>query len=288
MIISRSEREVTVLAPAKVNLHLEVLGKRPDGYHEIETLLVTVSLHDRLVFRDRPNGIELECSDPRVGPVDDNLVVRGARLLLSASGLDRGVAIELEKRIPPAAGLAGGSSDAAATLSALNLLWGLHWPNEKLAQLGAQLGSDIPFFLDAPCAVATGRGEIVTPTPLGARLHLVLICPKEGLVTKHVYGHLRIPSDPVPIGPMREAVAAGALERIGALLHNRLEEVSVGLSPTVAELGVRAQQWDCLGRRMSGSGSAYFAMTRTADEAQRLADSIGGPRENVFVVHTSH
>src|SRR5580765_8949946 len=165
---------VTVFAPAKLNLILKVLGKRADGYHELETLMVSVDLYDTLTFRDDPTGnLSLTCRDggPRLarspprempGVGQDNLAIRAARLLQETTRTSHGARIELMKRIPLAAGLAGGSSDAAATLSGLNRLWNLGLTAVELMQLASRLGSDIPFFLcSAWAAICRGRGEIV-------------------------------------------------------------------------------------------------------------------------------
>src|SRR5947208_3153678 len=181
MLIRRCGTAVRVWAPAKVNLHLEVLGRRPDGYHELATLMVAVSLHDTLDLRDEPAGaVRLSCDQPDLSAGPDNLVCRAAELVRRRAGHAGGVGITLRKRIPLAAGLAGGSSDAAATLAGLNRLWRLGWSNAELARLGAELGSDVAFFFATPAAWCTGRGERVEPLTLGRPLDLVLACPAAG------------------------------------------------------------------------------------------------------------
>src|SRR5262245_47408599 len=164
MLIHRSGDAVLVRAPAKVNLFLEVLGKRADGYHDLESLMVAVSLYDSLEFRPAPNGnVRLWCNQPTLSSGPDNLVCRAADLLTRHVGYEGGASIHLWKRIPLTAGLAGGSTDAAATLVGLNRLWGLGLKWTDLARLGAELGSDVPFFFSTPAAWCEGRGEIVTP-----------------------------------------------------------------------------------------------------------------------------
>lgn len=170
MIVERIDAGTTrVLAPAKVNLFLEVSGKRPDGYHELETAMVEIGLRDELTFRDAPGaGIALECDDPALPTDGRNLVRRAAEAILREAGdraRDLGVRVELRKRVPREAGLGGGSSDAAATLLGLDALWGLRTPKARLAELAAALGSDVPFFLDGPAALCRGRGELVEPLP---------------------------------------------------------------------------------------------------------------------------
>jgi 4-diphosphocytidyl-2-C-methyl-D-erythritol kinase len=181
MLSERCADAVVVWAPAKVNLFLEVLAKRADGYHEIATLLVAVSLYDTLEFKEEASGdVQLLSNHPNLSTGPDNLVCRAADLLRQRRGVRRGARIRLTKRIPLAAGLAGGSSDAAATLAGLNRLWGLGLADGELAALGADLGSDVPFFFSAPAAWCTGRGEQVTPLPLGRPLDFVLACPPAG------------------------------------------------------------------------------------------------------------
>src|SRR5438105_3037393 len=184
MLSERHADAVVVWAPAKVNLYLEVLAKRADGYHEIATLMVAVSLYDTLEFKEETSGeIGFRCDHPDLTTGPDNLVLRAVQLLRQRTGCPRGVHIRLAKRIPLASGLAGGSSDAAATLAGLNRLWRLGLKRGELAQLGAELGSDVAFFFATPAAWCTGRGEQVAPLRLGRPLWLVLVQPPFGLST---------------------------------------------------------------------------------------------------------
>src|SRR5262249_2823120 len=205
-----------VWAPAKVNLFLEVLGKRADGYHEIATLMVAVSLYDTLEFKEESSPpVHLQCDRPDLSTGPDNLIYRAAELLRQRTGCPRGARIRLRKRIPMAAGLAGGSSDAAATLCGLNALWQLGRSNAELAVLGAELGSDVPFFFATPAAWCTGRGEQVTPVKLGRPFHLVVASPGVGLATADVYRGLSVPPQPLAGGPICRALADGNVEAIG-------------------------------------------------------------------------
>src|SRR5437667_291729 len=157
MLSERHADAVVVWAPAKVNLYLEVLAKRPDGYHEIATLMMAVSLYDTLEFKEEATGkIQLDCDHPELTTGPENLVCRAADLLRQRTGCHRGVHIRLVKRIPMAAGLAGGSTDAAATLAGLNRLWWLGLARNRLAELGAEIGSDVAFFFTTPAAWCTG------------------------------------------------------------------------------------------------------------------------------------
>jgi 4-diphosphocytidyl-2-C-methyl-D-erythritol kinase len=260
-------------APAKVNLFLEVTARRADGYHELRTLLVAVSLFDALSFA--PDGsIRLSCTDPNLGTGPENLVVRAAEVLRRHAGIRAGAAIALTKRIPVAAGLGGGSSDAAATLVGLNRLWKLRLGRDELIRLAAELGSDVPFFLRRPAAWCTGRGEVVTPWAIGRRLHLVLACPPFGMKTPDVYRRVSVPKRPVGSAAVMEAVAAGDVEDVARHLHNRLQGPALALRPELNEWLDRLAATRPLGRLVSGSGSTVFALARDVADARRIATAV--------------
>jgi 4-diphosphocytidyl-2-C-methyl-D-erythritol kinase len=269
---------VAALAPAKLNLFLEVLRRRDDGYHDIESLMVATDLCDELTFHDDPSGrIELISDDPGLPTGPENLVVQAALRLRAEAGVERGVRITLRKAIPMQAGLAGGSSDAAATLLGLDRLWGLATPPAVLDDLAAAIGSDVAFFRHGPSAVCRGRGEVVEPFELVQPLCFVLICPPAGVSTAAVYGKLTPPDRPRPIGAILEALAAGDLPAVGRGLFNRLQPVAESLEPTLgavrdalAGLGPSLD-----GHLMSGSGSAYFGLARDRDAAEDAASCLG-------------
>ena len=264
-----------VLAPAKVNLFLEVLGTRPDGYHEVATLMVAVDLADELDFSpDESGGLSLTCDDPALTVGPDNLVLRAASRLRDVTGCPAGAKIRLTKRIPWAAGLGGGSSDAAAALEGLNELWNLSLSPAALARIGSEIGSDVPFFLNGPAAWCTGRGEVVTPVAVGRPLDLVLMKPPEGLGTADVYRRLTVPATPVDGNAARTALATGDVEALGHALFNRLQEPAIELEPAVAEAYRRVQGSGAAGCLMSGSGSCLFALCRSPSEARRVHDDL--------------
>jgi 4-diphosphocytidyl-2-C-methyl-D-erythritol kinase len=286
MLSIRCGDALVVWAPAKVNLFLEVLARRPDGYHEINTLMVTVSLYDTLEFKEEASGaIRLHCDQPNLTTGSENLIVRAAELLRQRSGCTRGVQIHLAKRIPLAAGLAGGSTDAAATLAGLNRLWGLGLADADLAGLAAELGSDIPFFFAAPAAWCAGRGEKVTPLTLGRPLWLLLVCLGVGLATAEVYRGVKVPSEPLAGTEIRAAVAAGDIDEIARRLHNRLQEPAERLEGEVTRVRARLEELAPAGVLMSGSGSSVFALCRDHGEAVRLARELspGPEQENAAV-----
>jgi 4-diphosphocytidyl-2-C-methyl-D-erythritol kinase len=287
---------LVVAAPAKLNLFLEVRGKRPDGYHDLESLMVGVDLYDTLEIQPAAGGrITLSCDPPGLSAGPDNLVRRAADRLRTAAGRpDLGAAIRLTKRIPTQAGLAGGSSDAAAALVGLNRVWRLDLPKPELAAVAAGVGSDVAFFLDLPAGWCTGRGEVVTPEPPGAAFHFVLVCPPVGLGTADVFRRLTVPDIPVPGDAARAAFRAGDPEALGAALFNRLEEPAFGLAPLVEVVYRRLAGLNPAGCRMSGSGSAVFAVARSAADAARVAAAFraatppGEPPSRILLVRSRH
>src|SRR6202162_5425539 len=184
-----SARRLVLRTSAKVNLALDVLGRRSDGYHELSTVLQAVDLFDRLTVETAAT-ITLETSDATLPTDDGNLVVRSARLWRDTAGIEAGARIVLDKRIPVAAGLGGGSSDAAATLWGLNRLWGLRWRRERLMALAVGIGMDVPFFLGPGRALGTGRGEVLKPVPTLGGYAMVLVNPGIQLSTQEVYGRV--------------------------------------------------------------------------------------------------
>jgi 4-diphosphocytidyl-2-C-methyl-D-erythritol kinase len=292
MLMRRTASAVRVWAPAKVNLFLEVLARRPDGYHELATLMLAVSLYDTLEFTEETTGAtSLHCDHPSLSTGPDNLICRAVQLVRRESGRSEGVGIRLWKRIPMAAGLAGGSSDAAATLAGLNRFWRLGWDRSKLTQLGSELGSDVSFFFAAPSAWCTGRGEQIEPLRLGRPLDLVLVTPPVGLSTADVFRGMTVPTEPRSGAAVRQAAAAGDVRELGRQLHNRLQPAAERLCPAVTDRFAQLAGLGPAGQLMTGSGSTVFALCRNAGEALSIAralhsarDELGGAR--VFVVRS--
>ncbi|MBI3464441.1 MAG: 4-(cytidine 5'-diphospho)-2-C-methyl-D-erythritol kinase [Planctomycetes bacterium] len=289
-----------VWAPAKLNLFLEVLAKRSDGYHEIESVMVTVSLYDALCFREDLSG-ELSfrwevvegtgshgaCRGVSLPEGRENLVVQAAELLRRHSRVWKGARMHLTKRIPIAAGLAGGSSDAAAALVALNRLWSLGLSAEELGGLAAQLGSDVPFFLFAPAAVCRGRGERVAPLRFPSTLHFVVTCPSEALSTARVYGACQPARHPAGPGAFVESLKAGRLDALGRQLFNRLQPTAEGLCEAIGQQRRVMSGCGVVGHQMSGSGPSYYGLCRSAREARRVAARLAAQGVPAFAVRTS-
>ena len=282
MLLRRSASAVRVWTPAKVNLFLEVLARRPDGYHELATLMTAVSLYDTLEFKEEPGGATaLHCDHPSLSIGPDNLICRAVELVRQHSGRSDGVDIRLWKRIPMMAGLAGGSSDAAATLAGLNRLWRLDWDRERLASLGAELGSDVAFFFAGSGAWCTGRGERIEPLRLGRPLDFVLVSPPVGLSTAEVFRGVTVPAEPLAGDAIRRAAEGEDVRELGRLLHNRLQPAAERLCPAVSGLLARLAGLGPVGQLMTGSGSTVFALCRGPAEALILARALISAREEL-------
>jgi 4-diphosphocytidyl-2-C-methyl-D-erythritol kinase len=263
-------RRLVLSAAAKINLALEVLGKRPDGYHEIATVMQAVDLSDRLVLEDA-EVLELRASTPVVPTDGTNLALRAARVLREAAGVERGVRITLDKRIPVAAGLGGGSTDAAAALVGLNRLWGLRWPAPRLAELAVTLGMDVPFFLRGGAALGTGRGERLEPL-VGGALAVVLVSPRVGASTGEIYGGVtpEMYSDGSRARQMVAALRGRRPATVALSLYNGLERVAAARHPQVRQMEAALLAAGALGAVMSGSGLTVFGVARSLDHARQL------------------
>lgn len=276
LLVSTSAAAVVVAAPAKLNLFLEVLGRRSDGYHEVATLMVAVDWYDTLELVEQASGEwSLRCEPAGSAPDGEaNLVWRAARLLAERTGLGRrGVAMRLTKRLPAQAGLGGGSSDAAAVLVGLARLWKVALTNDAALAMGAAVGSDVPFFLTGPAAWCTGRGEATEQEQMPRPLDFVLVCPPVGLSTARVYAALEPPAAPRDGTVIRAALRQGDVEGLGRHLFNRLQEPALRLEPLVARLQQRLARVAPFGAWLSGSGSALFALCRSRSEAVQVAET---------------
>jgi 4-diphosphocytidyl-2-C-methyl-D-erythritol kinase len=257
------------LAPAKINLSLKVVGKRSDGFHDLESVMLPVSVFDSLEIEHKPDGdLEFSCSDPTVPSDESNLVVRAARLFCSSFGFLPRLRIHLTKEIPHGAGLGGGSSDAATTLLALNALFATELKRDALASLGAELGSDIPFFIYQSGAQIRGRGEIVEPQKGLPELALLLIKPPFGVPTPWAFKNWK---DSLEI----PGVSYGEQTFPWGTLVNDLERPVFEKFLLLAELKTwLLEQPEVLGALMSGSGSTVFAVLREKELGYVLGEKI--------------
>lgn len=268
-------------APAKVNLFLRVIRRRTDGYHELETVMARVGLSDTLLFvptTDAGVKLAVQMAYPRslgalpVPETADNLVVQAAQRLKAFADASAGVKITLIKRVPAAAGLGGGSSDAATTLAALNHLWRIGLPLGELQRIAAELGSDVPFFLaESPVALCTGRGEQMQSLSPRLSLSLVLARPEAGLVTAAVYRECRPEPDGPTAGRLCDGLRGGAVGPVAQGLHNTLQTPAERLSPMVSIVRAAFERERFLAHQMTGSGTAYFGICANSRQARRMA-----------------
>ena len=275
-----------VPAYAKLNLVLEVMAKRSDGYHEVRTVLQTIDLADRLTFHPAPS-LSLRCDDTSLNG-EDNLVWQAASSLANSRGIQPRVDITLEKHIPVAMGLGGGSSDAAAALLALNQLWRLDMSIEELSEIAASLGSDVPFFLTGGTATGTGRGESITPIQSLPSLPVTLICSSETIPDKTARMFSRLTADQYTDGGRTERLA-GILEADGFVADMQYNVFELAAFQEFPELEVLRQQIRLATGaevHLSGAGPALYCLPSSEDEFQRVSHALQPYGARVYLVHT--
>ncbi|MEX5215635.1 MAG: 4-(cytidine 5'-diphospho)-2-C-methyl-D-erythritol kinase [Nitrospiraceae bacterium] len=271
--IPSSSRRVSVAAPAKINLILKILDRRPDEYHNLWSVMQTVDLKDEIVLDvgSRPGRIDLTCDQADVPSGPDNLVCRAAALVLERARLAHGLAIELRKRIPMGAGLGGGSSDAAATILGLNRLFDLGWSPREMAEVGGLLGSDVPFFFFAPCAKVSGRGDHVSPLKLIGRRAVLLVNPGFGVETKWAYRTLAATRTVTPV--LGSAVmeldrqASISWEELRPLMGNDFEDVVFPYHPVLLEIKEALFSHGAESAFLSGTGATVFGIFESISAA---------------------
>jgi 4-diphosphocytidyl-2-C-methyl-D-erythritol kinase len=271
-------RSISIPAFAKINLSLRVLGKRADGYHEIDTTFQATSLHDTITVEHADGvAIRLWCDDRSIPSDETNLVWRAAVALRERYSIDRGVKIRLVKRIPSEAGLGGGSSDAAATLIALVQLWEIEASANDLVRIAESLGSDVPFFFFGGTARATGRGELIEPLPDAPEQHLLIIKPNASVSTLNAYNALNSPaltsSDAKPILFRSQASDDSASFDLNAL-HNDFEAVIFQLEPEIERAKNALLKSGARAAMLCGSGSAVFGIFENQDAQERAIQAI--------------
>jgi 4-diphosphocytidyl-2-C-methyl-D-erythritol kinase len=270
------ERVVRVLAPAKLNLGLAVVGSRPDGYHDLYTIFQAIDLADTLEFRPRPRGIDLQViGDETVSEGPENLIVRAAHVLAHTRGVKSGARIIAQKRIPVGAGLGGGSSDAAATLLGLEAMWGLESDPADLRRLALDLGSDVPFFLTGGTARGEGRGEILTPLPAPPRAGWLLAVPEFRFATREVFQNLApgLTGSLPKLRMLEAAIRDGDLEAFTRYIVNDLEPGVVRIEPRLARIRDELTRRGAMAVGLTGSGSAMFALFRSEGDIAPVLDA---------------
>ncbi|WP_432355990.1 4-(cytidine 5'-diphospho)-2-C-methyl-D-erythritol kinase [Sporosarcina sp. A2] len=272
-------------APAKINLTLDVLQKRPDGFHEVEMIMTTVDLADRIWLKPLDRGITIRSSERFVPNDKRNLAWQAADILRKKFDIRSGVEITLDKNIPVAAGLAGGSSDAAATLRGLNRLWDLGLSLDELAELGASIGSDIPFCVYGGTALASGRGEHIQHLSVPPNCWVVLAKPPISVSTADIYGGLDIQGIQHPdTAGMIEALRTSNYDALCKKVGNALEPVTMNLHPQVSVLKEQMLKFGADTVLMSGSGPTVFGLVQHESQVARIYNGLKGFCPEVYAV----
>ena len=272
---------VLLRAFAKVNYALEVLGVRPDGYHEISTVFQSISLYDEVEIKHAESGFELvvEPEDAEIGPSEKNTIYKAHKLLAETTGNELPVRVRLRKRIPAGAGLGGGSSDAAATLVGLNGIFALGLSEIELKEVGLKVGADVPFCIEGGTALGRGVGEVLSPLPLPPPHHLVVAKPAVGAGTARIYrAYDECPGESKPsVAPVVEALREGSLGALVKGFGNDLARVTKDLVPEVQRLEEELLRAGALGVAMSGTGTVVYGVFGSAEEARDAERSLPAP-----------
>jgi len=280
---------VSFLAPAKLNLSLQVFGKRPDGYHHIRSVMVPVSLYDEVTVEEAPAGISVECDAPGVPTDSANSCHKAAALFLAWAGTPAGVRIRVRKEIPAESGLGGGSSDAAATLKGMIALTAKHPPPDALLAMAIRVGADVPFFLPGGAALVEGIGERLTPLPWNVPFHAVIVRPAFGLSTRE--GYARLGREPGASPPRAPVPTFRTFSEVAAIVRNDFE---AAWGPSHPEIGGIRRELTTAGAAaagLSGSGSAVFGLFSSEGAAREAREKLsaggdGGKGRRVFVARS--
>lgn len=281
---------IELKSPAKLNLYLKVTGKRRDGFHELKTIFERIDLVDNLQFTSNSSGkIIIRCAHPQVPRGPKNLVYKVADLLKRDFRISNGVEIRIEKIIPVAAGLAGGSSNAATTLLGLNQLWRLQLGQKELVGYAKQIGSDVPFFLyNCSWALGTGRGDVISPLKINAKLWHVLVVPKMRMLTPKVYGamNLKLTKSGDDVNILTRYLAKNETVKVGSLLRNDLEGPISLLKPNLLKMKRKIGALNTAGTAFSGSGPSIFSVVESKKSAIEIYNQLQRQYQQVFIVKT--
>ena len=272
--------------PAKINLGLHIHKKRDDGFHELETLFQMVAWFDEVELEETQRNVELFCDTPGIPNDETNLVVKAARLLQNLfPGKCGGVKIKLKKNIPSGAGLGGGSGNAAGVLLALNVLWNLKIPRYDLISIASELGSDVPFFLMSPCAIGTGKGEVLQPVESPISFYILMIYPGFPISTPWVYGNLKLKltKSENNISILKNYIMRSEFAQLGAALYNDLEPVVFKRYPEILTMKNELLNSGAEGALLSGSGSTVFGIFDNPEIAKKVLVRFTGEKHRVFL-----
>lgn len=271
--------EISLKAYGKINLGLDVVRRREDGYHEVKMIMQTVDLWDELTFCDvTTDEIVITSDSSELPDVKDNIIYKACRMMKDIYGIDKGVHVTVDKHIPVAAGMAGGSADAAAALKAMNMLFGLNLSDEQLMEHGVKLGADVPYCIMQGTALSEGIGEILTPLPPMPDCLIVIAKPAIGVSTKWVYQNLKVDllEEHPDIDGMADALKTGDLKGITDRMANVLETVTIPANPVIDSVKKLIAENDSMGVLMSGSGPTVFGIYDNRDKelTQRVVDML--------------
>ena len=274
-----------ISAMSKVNLGLDVLRRRDDGYHEVRMIMQTLKLCDELYFEEtQKKEIRIVCNSENLECDENNLIYKAARLIMDEAGIDRGLDIRLKKNIPIAAGMAGGSSDAAATLVALNKIFGIDFDIAKLKEIGVKIGADVPYCIEGGTQLSEGIGEKLTRLKDAPQCFVVVAKPHIGVSTKYVYENLHVEMIKTHpnIDAMLKGIDAGDLIEISSHMENILENVTEKKYPVIAMLKSKLKSMGALNSLMSGSGPTVFALFDDKDKADKACEAVLDTGEVAF------
>ena len=278
--------EIIEKAPAKINLGLDVMGKRPDGFHELAMIMVSVDLNDYVILKSlEMDRIIMTSDSPKMPHNEKNDVYKAALLIKEKYGITTGVEINLQKSIPICAGLGGGSSDAAATIRGLNQLWNLNMSREDMIEIGFEIGSDVPYCLEAGCSLITGKGELVERLDTCLSSWVVLVKPHFGISTRTIFPEI----DPetisrVNISSLKEALLSKDYASVVKHMGNSLEDVTIKRKPFIQKIKDRMIKAGADVALMTGSGPTVFALCATEKRADRVVNSMKGFCKEVYKV----
>lgn len=268
--------EYRIKAHAKINLGLDVIRRRPDGYHDVKMVMQTIGLCDELTLEKTTEGILVTTDSPELDSTENNLAYKAARLMFESFSISGGVHIHLHKRIPIAAGMAGGSTDAAAVMKGINRLYDLEIPISRLMELGVTIGADVPYCILGGTALAEGIGERLTPLTPAPDFYLVVAKPEISVSTKYIYEKLDVESivRHPDIDGMVRAIESGSLQGVLDRMGNVLETAAIPAYPVISSLKHRMRELNAINSLMSGSGPTVFGIFLTEQAAEFACDHL--------------
>jgi 4-diphosphocytidyl-2-C-methyl-D-erythritol kinase len=278
-------KTIKIKSPAKINIGLKVVGKRADGYHDIETIFQIIDLCDDIVLTESAGAITL-FSDSRDIPIDErNLAYRAAKLLRERTGIDKGVRIEIYKHIPISAGLGGGSSNAAVTLLGLNYIWDLGLSRDELLPIAKTIGADVPLFLSYPRAMGTGKGDELQTMPVKSKFYVILLNPQLHISTEWVYRNLKLEltKNKNDIRIIKFMLERDEIEKAASLMFNDLESAVTEKYSVISDMKEALRLAGAAGSLMSGSGSTVFGIFKDYPSAIRAADGLKDEKWSIFL-----